>query len=240
MLLNERTSKIIIKESMRSPLYGKYDEFEIGAAMILEAETGHPYEIILEEGWFTDKLKSVGKFLKKNVSEPAKYAWAKHMPELYGQQTYKFWKRAELRKQAEESFAAVIDGLEDESDEKWSQIFGDIKTQVNDLKKVPKGELAFPNMKSTDEFYLQLFGSEDWEQCEKIFDSLEQGGNVPPEFTQGLFGKMATAKILFQNTVDASVAATLEDDAPMKEIIANSNKKLKGICLLYTSDAADE
>ena len=89
MLLNERTSKIILKESMRSPLYGVYDEFEIGAAMILEAETGFPYEQILEEGWFTDKLKSVGKFLKKNVTEPAKYAWAKHMPELYGQQTYK-------------------------------------------------------------------------------------------------------------------------------------------------------
>ena len=214
---------------MRSPLYGIYDEFEIGAAMILEAETGHPYEIILQEGWFTDKLKSVGKFLKKNVTEPAKYAWAKHMPELYGQQTYKFWKRAELRKQAEESFAAVIDGLEDESDEKWSQIFGDIKKQVGDLKKVDKGELAFPNMKSTDAFYLQLFGSEDWKECEKIFDSLESGGNVPPEFTQGLFGKMATAKILFQNTVDASVAATLEDDTPMKEIIAKSNKKLKGM-----------
>ena len=68
MLLNERTSKIIIKESMRSPLYGIYDEFEIGAAMILEAETGHPYEIILQEGWFTDKLKSVGKFLKKECN----------------------------------------------------------------------------------------------------------------------------------------------------------------------------
>lgn len=229
MLLNERTSKIILRESLRSPMYGVYDEFDIGAAMILEAETGYPYEQILEEGWFTDKLKSVGKFLKKNVTEPAKYAWAKHMPELYGQQTYKFWKRAELRKQAEESFAAVIDGLEDESDEKWSQIFGDIKKQVGDLKKVPKGELPFPNMKSTDEFYLQLFGSEDWKECEKIFDSLESGGNVPPEFTQGLFGKMATAKILFQNTVDASVAATLEDDTPMKELIANSNKKLKGM-----------
>lgn len=229
MLLNERTTKIILKESIRSPLYGTYDEFEIGAAMILEAETGHPYEIILQEGWFTDKLKSVGKFLKKNVTEPAKYAWAKHMPELYGQQTYKFWKRAELRKQAEESFQAVIESLEDESDEKWSQIFGDIKKQVGDLKKVPKGELPFPNMKSTDEFYLALFGSEEWKECEKIFDALEGGGNIPPEFTQGLFGKMATAKILFQNTVDASVAATLEDDTGMKEIMASSNKKLKGM-----------
>ena len=229
MLLNERTSKIILRESLRSPLYGVYDEFEIGAAMILEAETGYPYEQILEEGWFTDKLKSVGKFLKKNVTEPAKYAWAKHMPELYGQQTWKFWKRDELRKQAEESFAAVIKDLEDESDEKWSLIFGDIKKQVSELKNVPKGELPFPNMKSTDEFYAQLFGSEDWKECEKIFDALEKGENIPPEFTQGLFGKMATAKILFQNTIDASIAATIENPKPTKELEASANKKLKGM-----------
>ena len=76
-----------------------------------------------------------------------------------------------------------------------AQIFGDIKKQVGDLKKVDKGELAFPNMKSTDAFYLQLFGSEDWKECEKIFDSLESGGNVPPEFTQGLFGKMGIRKL---------------------------------------------
>ena len=229
MLLNKKTTKIILRESIRSPLYGAYDEFHIGAAMILEAETGHPYEIILQEGWFTDKLKSVGKMLKKNVSEPLKYGWAKYMPELYGQQTYKFWKRDEMRKAAEAQFAEVVDGLQDEADEKWSQIYGDIKKQIGDLKGVPKGELPFPNMKSTDDFYEQLFGASKWEDCEKIFNALEKGENIPSEFTQGLFGKMATAKILFQNAVDASVAATLEDDTGMKEIMASSNKKLKGM-----------
>ena len=228
MLLNKKTTKIVLRESIRSPLYGVYDEFQIGAAMILEAKTGHPYEIILEEGWFTDKLKSVGEFLKKNVSEPAKYTWAKHMPELYGQQTYKFWKRDEMRKAAEKQFEEVIDGLQDEADENWSKIYGDIKKQVGELKSSGK-ELGFPNMKSTDEFYTQLFGAPKWEDCEKIFNALESGGDVPPEFTQGLFGKMATAKIMFQNAVDASVAATLEDDSGTKEIIASSNKKLKGM-----------
>ena len=86
-------------------------------------------------------------------------------------------------------------------------------------------------MKQTEEFYEALFGSSDWSECEKIFDAIEKGGDVDPKFTQGLFGKMATARIMLQNTVDAAApeSTVTGDDTGTKEIIANANKKIKGM-----------
>ena len=244
MILNEQQTKVILKESLRSSLYGQYDEFQIAAAMVIEHETGHPYEDILAEGWFGDKLKGIGKFLKKSVTEPAKYAWAKHMPELYGQQTYKFWKRKELKAAAEKEFAATMDSLAADVNDQAKDIIGDIKTQVDSLKEVPKGELAFPNMKSTEGFYQELFGAQEWSECEKIFDALENGGKVPQEFTVGLFGKMATIKIMYQNNLDqmsVSLAPGGGDDgkASLEEYKKNSNKKLGSLRNLIQKYAQD-
>ena len=244
MILNEQQSKIVLKEGLRSPMYGEYDEFQIAAAMVLEHETGYPYEDILVEGWFGDKLKGIGKFLKKSVTEPAKYAWAKHMPELYGQQTYKFWKRKELKAAAEKEFQETIDSLSAEADDQASDIIGDIKKQTNDLKSVKKGELAFPNMKSTEEFYQQLFGAQDWSECEKIFDAIEKGGNVPPEFTAGLFGKMATIKIMYQNNLD-TIATTLapgagdSGESNVEDYKSKANKNLGSLRKLIQKYAQD-
>ena len=113
MLINERNTRILLSESRKSPLYGQYDEYEIAAAIILESKTEIPYDIILTEGWFGDKIKQVGKALNKYIGEPAKHGWAKWMPSLYDQQTYKFWKRGDLRKEAEAAFEKVLEDLED-------------------------------------------------------------------------------------------------------------------------------
>ena len=96
--------KRLLREAARSKLLIEFDIYDVAAAKSIEEQTGYPAEIILSEGWFTDKIKKVGEFLKKSVSEPAKYGWSKYAYELYGQQTYKWWKRAELRKAAEEQF----------------------------------------------------------------------------------------------------------------------------------------
>ena len=135
MLINERNTRILLSESRKSHLFGQYDEYEIAAAIILESKTEIPYDIILTEGWFGDKIKQVGKFLNGYISEPIKHGWGKWVPELYGQQTYKFWKRGELRKEAEAAFQKVLEDLEDESDEKWKQIWPEIKAQVAELEK---------------------------------------------------------------------------------------------------------
>jgi len=244
MILNEQKTKILLRESIKSPMYGEYDEFQIAAAMVIEHEIGYPYEDILVEGWFGDKLKGIGKFLKKSVTEPAKYAWAKHMPELYGQQTYKFWKRKELKAAAEKEFASTIDSLAEDVNDQAKDIIDDIKSQIGSLKEVKKGELAFPNMKSTEDFYQQLFGAQEWSECEKIFDALENGGNVPQEFTAGLFGKMATIKIMYQNNLDTmsvNLAPGAGDDgeASLEEYKKNSNKKLGSLRNLIQKYAQD-
>ena len=232
MLLNQQQTMIVLRESLRSPLYGQYDEFTIAAAMVLESDTGYPHEIILSEGWFTDKLKKVGDFLKKSVAEPVKYGWAKYAPELYGQQTYKFWKRKELKAAAEKEFKAIVDQLGQDADEQFQTMYSAIKDQVAQLGSVPKGELGFPNMKSTDEFYTQLFGAESWEECEKIFSAIESGDASALEsgdFTKGLFGKMALIKIMYQNSLDAAVGANPLDADSVEEIKKNANKNLKDL-----------
>ena len=170
MIINEQVAKLALREAARSDLIAEYDIYDIAAAKLLEQDTGYPVEIILSEGWFTDKIKSVGEWLKKSVAEPAKYGWAKYMPELYGQQTYKFWKRPELRKAADKEFQKAVDEIKSETNSQVEEIFSKLKAQVADLKQAGEKELAFPNVKSTEEFYLSLFGTSDWSECEKMFD----------------------------------------------------------------------
>lgn len=192
-----------------------YPVEDILAAKILSEQTGLYWEDILVENWFTDKLKatkdSVSKFMKGvsksagAAKDGAKQAWAKNVPDIYGQGSHKFWRHKEMAEKAHEQFVAIQNKLDQKFEKEFKQQWEGIKDALKDAEKPSaEGELAFPNNKRTEDFYKIMFGLENWDEIDSNIQNIIKG-KIKGNSLGGIFGAMLTMKIAMQSSLDNSI-----------------------------------
>jgi hypothetical protein len=252
MILSERKTKRLLIELNEYSKTTSYTLEELVAAKIIEEQTGIYYVEVLEEGWFTDTLggmaKGVGKFIKGIGSagsaaasgqwgekwQDTKYAWAKDGPELYGQGTHKFWEREEIAKKAHEQFKDIQSALDKKFDGEFKETYEAVKSALADAENAEKGELGFPNQKKTSDFYLTLFGLDEWEKIETELQKIESG-NMENLELGGVFGNMLMLKLAMQSSLDTRTHGLETVEPRRKEF----NERLAGMRKLLQKYAQD-
>lgn len=217
MIINENNIKsyMVLKEAAGKSSYRyAFPQEDIMAAMIISESHGVSVDDVLleaETGAFGKMFKKIKSSLKK-AGETAKYSWAKNAPELYGQGTHKFWQRKELAQKAAEELKNTQDALDNTFGKAMKKHWDEIKTELSKIQEPPaKGELGFPNVKRSEDFWAALFGlGGDWDRIEKELKKIESGGKkLDPEFG-GVFGKMFAARLAMQAHIDNMVEPSEE------------------------------